>query len=67
MKHMFSICSLIETINLSNLKTEKVTDMSYMFNRCLMLEKIEFPPSFITKNVNNMEFMFQANIRRTKK
>ena len=58
MKHMFSICSLMETINLSNLKTDKVNDMSYMFNKCLSLEKIEFPPSFITKNVKNMEFMF---------
>ena len=67
MKHMFSICSLIEAINLSNLKTEKVIDMSYMFNKCLSLEKLEFPSSFTTKNVNNMEFMFQANIRRTKK
>ena len=66
MKHMFSICSLMENINLSNLKTDKVTDMSYMFNRCLSLEKIEFPPSFITKNVKNMEFMFHMCSKFTK-
>ena len=41
-------------------------DMSYMFNKCLSLEKIEFPPSFITKNVKNMEFMFHmcSNLKK---
>jgi len=66
MKHMFSICSLMKIINLSNLKTDKVTDMSYMFNKCLNLEKIEFPPSFITKNVKNMGFMFHMCPKLTK-
>ena len=44
-------------INISNLKTENVEDMSYMFTGCKVLESIDLS-NFITSNVINMRGVF---------
>lgn len=54
----FSTCSQLTTIEgLSNLNTEKVTNMKWMFNNCKALTNLDVS-TFDTKNVTNMEFMF---------
>ena len=58
MYYMFGRCFDLEEINLNKFNTEKVTNMSYCFNKCKSLKKIAFPSSFNTRNVQNMEFMF---------
>ena len=39
MSFMFSGCSSLKNINLSNFNTNKVNDMSYMFYECEKLKK----------------------------
>ena len=34
MSYMFSRCSSLKELNLSNFNTYNVTDMSYMFSKC---------------------------------
>ena len=41
MSNLFSGCYFLEEINLSNLKTNKVTDMSYMFSGCSYLKELD--------------------------
>ena len=55
--HIFEGCSSLKYINISNLKTEKVEDMSYLFSECALLESIDLS-DFITPNVINMTKMF---------
>ena len=38
MEYMFSRSSSLKELNLSNFKTDNVTNMSYMFNLCSSLE-----------------------------
>ena len=40
MNDMFSGCSSLKELNLSNFNTIKVIDMSYMFSRCSSLEEL---------------------------
>ena len=58
MSLMFCKCYNLEELNLGNINTEKVTDMKQMFQKCKSLKEINFPPSFTTKNVNNISLMF---------
>ena len=37
MSEMFCGCTNLEKLNLLNLKTDKVTDMSYMFSGCFYI------------------------------
>ena len=37
MSGMFNQCSSLTSLNLSNIKTNNIKDMSYMFNECTSL------------------------------
>ncbi|MCM1224319.1 MAG: BspA family leucine-rich repeat surface protein, partial [Lachnospiraceae bacterium] len=59
MSKMFYGCNKLESIDFGEkLDTGNVTDMSYMFDSCYVLEKIALD-SFDTKNVTNMKGMFR--------
>ena len=59
MKGMFKKCYLLLQLDLSKFNTEKVTDMSYMFDQCNKLEEILINESlFLTNNVIYMNLMF---------
>lgn len=54
----FSNCkNLTQIEGMGNLNTEKVTDMSYMFNNCRKLSSLDLS-KFNTENVTNMTYMF---------
>ena len=54
----FSNCqNLTQIEGMGNLNTEKVTDMSYMFNNCKKLSSLDFS-KFNTENVTDMSYMF---------
>ncbi len=53
------------SMNLSNLDTSKVVDMSYMFNYCENLTSLDLS-SFDTSNVTTMSYMFQECTSLTK-
>lgn len=60
---MFQGCKLLGsygTFDISNLDTEHVTDMSYMFNdfNPYDIGELKFGPYFVTRNVTNMSHMF---------
>lgn len=58
MKGMFSNCfKLKRIVGLELLNTSKVTDMSWMFQICSVLESVDLS-KFNTSNVTNMENMF---------
>ena len=54
---MFSKCSCITNINLSNFDTKNVYNMGYMFSDCSSLSNLNIY-NFITNNVYYMDFMF---------
>ena len=54
---MFCDCFSMININLSNLKTENITNMSHMFYQCSSLLSINFS-YFDTEKVNDMSYMF---------
>ena len=56
-KEMFKDIKSIISIDLSNFNTEKVEDMSGMFNGCSQLKYINFK-NVNTSGVKNMEYMF---------
>ena len=54
----FASCrNLADIEGISNLNTENVTDMSYMFSNCISLDSLDLS-SFNTENVTNMSLMF---------
>ena len=55
--YMFSECSSLTNINLSNFNTQNVIDMNNMFNRCSSLTNVNLS-NFNTENVNNMSHTF---------
>ena len=55
---MFCQCSSLTNLDLSKLKTDQVTDMSFMFYNCNKLTDIKFHDKFITSNVTDMRSMF---------
>ena len=57
MDAMFHGCSLLESIDLSNFNTSKVTDMGYMFYYCSSLKSIDLS-NFDTSKVTDMDAMF---------
>ena len=54
---MFSYCSSLTNINLSNFNTNNVTDMSCMFDGCSSLTNINLS-NFNINNVTDMSYMF---------
>ena len=57
MKRLFSSCQSLEILEISNLDTSEVRDMSYMFYDCDLLTSLDLT-NFDTFFVNNMERMF---------
>uniref|UniRef100_UPI00384F928F BspA family leucine-rich repeat surface protein n=1 Tax=Limosilactobacillus antri TaxID=227943 RepID=UPI00384F928F len=60
MSGLFADLPAVETINVANLNTGNVTDMSYMFNNDPQLTQIIGVGGFDTHNVTNMNSMFGA-------
>ena len=59
MRGAFGKCFKLKNLDLTNFNTQKVNDMSYMFDQCNNLEKILINPStFKTNNVTKMGRMF---------
>ena len=54
---MFSGCSSLKELDLSNFNTNNVEYMNHMFSRCSTLEKLNIS-NFNTKNVTDMNGMF---------
>ena len=57
MRHMFSNCSNLTSLNLSNFDTSNVTNMGYMFQGSASLTTLDLS-NFNTSNVSNMDRMF---------
>ena len=57
---MFASCMEIEFLNLSNFDTSNVIDMSWMFNKCYKLKKIEGISNFNVNKVTKIESMLNA-------
>ena len=57
MNSMFYFCNHLTNIDLSNLNTENVNNMSYMFYNCSSLTKIDLS-NFNTEKVTDMNYMF---------
>ena len=57
--YMFSDCSNLTNLDVSNFDTSKVTDMWYMFNGCSNLESLDVS-SFDTSKVTSMGYMFSG-------
>ena len=49
---MFSYCSSLTSLNLSNFNTNNVTNMSYMFNICSSLTTLNLYNFTINENAN---------------
>ena len=59
MNKMFSSCTQITTLNLSNFETSQVTDMYYMFNACNALTTIYVSDKFTIDKVTSDGDMFR--------
>ena len=59
MSDMFSKCSSLINLNLSNFNTNNVTNMSYMFFNCSSLTSLNLS-NFNINNVNDMWYMFDG-------
>ncbi len=59
MYDMFSSCSSLTSLNLSNFDTKNVTSMNYMFSGCSSLTSLDLS-NFDTKNVTSMYYMFSG-------
>ena len=59
MSEMFSGCISLTTINLSNLNTQNVTNVSYMFSGCLSLTNVDLS-NFNSKKVIFLHHMFRS-------
>lgn len=60
MREMFSICTSLETLDLSSFNTEKVTNMFQMFVGSTNLRTINLPKGFIGSNVTDLNGMFRG-------
>ena len=61
LKDMFSGCSLLSTINLTNYNTDNINDVSNMFSNCSSLLSINLS-KFNTSKVSSMAWMFSGCI-----
>ena len=55
--NMFSRCTSLTSLDLSNFDTSNVTSMNYMFSRCQSLTSLDLS-NFDTSNVTDMDSMF---------
>ena len=58
----FAQCVNLKNLDLTNLNTTNVTDMSYMFYGCNSLSNITFGEKFNTEKVTDMRYMFAGNL-----
>ena len=58
MENMFSQCTSLVSIDLSNIDLPKVTNMKFMFSGCSKLEIVIFPET--TQNLPDTSYMFQS-------
>ena len=56
---MFFECSSLKELDLNSFNTDKVTDMSYIFEGCASLEELNIQ-NFSTKKVTNISNMFNG-------
>ena len=56
---MFTDCSSLKSLDVSNFDTSKVTDMSYMFQGCSSLQQLDIS-NFDTSKVTAMYYMFHT-------
>ena len=63
-KNIFSYCSSLTSLNLSNFNTNNVNNMSYMFYDCSSLTSLNLS-NFNTNNVKDMSEIF-PNIKKNK-
>ena len=54
---MFSCCSSLKELNVTNFNTDKVTNMFFMFKGCSSLKELNIS-NFNIDNVTNMYYMF---------
>ena len=54
---MFYNCNSLTSINLNNIITEKIENMSYLFHGCIFLNSLKLN-KFDTSKVDNMQYMF---------
>lgn len=57
---MFNSNPNLKEVDLSNLKTDRLKDMSGMFKDCTSLEKVTFGTNFNTENVTKMDSLFKG-------
>ena len=57
MSGMFSSCSSLKSLNLSNFKTNNANNMSYIFSYCSSLTSLDLS-NFNSNNVTNMSDIF---------
>ena len=57
MMGLFENCNSLKKLNISNFKTDEVTNMSYMFSFCTILEYLDIS-NFNSNKVTNMKYMF---------
>lgn len=65
MSNIFSYCTTLTELDLSNFNTSNVTNMSSMFFYCTNLETINFGDNFNTSNVTTMSSMFSHCLKLT--
>ena len=58
MQAIFSGCSSLKVLDLSNFNTNNVTDMSYMFNKCTSLITLPTSYEWVNKYVRDTSYMF---------
>ena len=66
MSYLFSGCSSLKELNLSNFNTKKVTDMAHIFFRCKSLKELNLT-NFKTNKNTNMTEMFYGCLNELKK
>ena len=64
MSHMFSSCSRITTLDVSNFDTSKVTNMRAVFANCNILTTLDLS-NFNTSNITNISHMFSGCVSLT--
>ena len=58
MYQMFYCCTNLSILDLTNVNTQNVTRMNFMFDECRNLSNLDVS-SFNTKKVETMEYMFK--------
>ena len=58
MDYMFYNCTSLNNINISNFNLENLRYSTHMFSGCLNISVIEFKDNTLTKNLEDMSYMF---------